>query len=56
MKIYNRWGQEVFESVGYSERWDGTKKGKKLPVGTYYYFIDLGTGQKKYSGPITIMR
>ena len=56
VKIYNRWGQEVFESVGYSERWDGTKKGKKLPVGTYYYFIDLGTDQKKYSGPITIMR
>ena len=54
--IYNRWGQKVFESVGYVSEWDGTSKNKKLPIGTYYYLIDLGPNQKKHTGPITIMR
>ena len=31
-------------------------KGKELPVGTYYYLIDLGDNMPKYTGPITLMR
>ena len=54
--IYNRWGQKVFESAGYVSEWDGTINNKKLPIGTYYYLIDLGPNQKKHTGPITIMR
>ncbi|MBO73353.1 MAG: hypothetical protein CMD35_07045, partial [Flavobacteriales bacterium] len=54
--IYNRWGQKVFESTGYLSEWDGTSNNKKLPIGTYYYLIDLGPNQKKHTGPITIMR
>ncbi len=54
--IYNRWGQKVFESSGYQNEWDGTRNNKKLPVGTYYYLIDLGPNMKKHTGPITIMR
>ena len=56
VEVYNRWGQRVFESIGYSDRWDGTRNGKPLPVGTYYYVIDLGNGLPKYTGPITLMR
>ena len=56
VQIFNRWGQKVFESVGYQDEWDGTMNGKKLPVGTYYYVIDLGPDQEKYTGPITLMR
>jgi len=56
VQIYNRWGQKVFESVGYTEEWDGTMNGKKLPVGTYYYVIDLGPELEKFAGPITLMR
>jgi gliding motility-associated-like protein len=54
--IFNRWGQKVFESEGYSDEWDGTRNGKKLPVGTYYYVIDLGPGNDQFSGPVTLMR
>ncbi|NLK15372.1 MAG: T9SS type B sorting domain-containing protein [Bacteroidales bacterium] len=59
VKIFNRWGQLVFESSDPNAEWDGTnKKGKDLPVGTYYYIIDYSTDSysKKISGPITIIR
>jgi len=56
VEIYNRWGQLLFHSVGYQNRWDGTFKGKVLPVGTYYFVIDLGSDLPKYTGPITIFR
>lgn len=56
VEIYNRWGQLLFQSPGYVNKWDGTFDGKDLPVGTYYYIIDLGPGLKKYTGPITLMR
>ncbi|MCB0764008.1 MAG: gliding motility-associated C-terminal domain-containing protein, partial [Flavobacteriales bacterium] len=39
--IHDRWGQLVYKSTGYREPWDGTNGGKKLPVGTYYYSIQL---------------
>lgn len=44
VKIFNRWGNLVYEQFGQYEQWDGTNKnnGKELPVGTYYYLIDLG--------------
>jgi gliding motility-associated-like protein len=37
--IYNRWGQLVYKSRGYSTPWDGNSNGKPLPGGTYYYII-----------------
>ena len=42
--IYNRWGNILFESKqgAYdSNRWDGTYKGSKLPVGSYFYIIEF---------------
>jgi len=39
--IFNRYGQRVFHTMGYGKPWDGTYNGKRLPVGTYYYIIDL---------------
>ncbi len=55
--IINRWGSVVFESEGYSQPWEGTHKGKALPVGTYYYVIDLNNGSGELlRGPISIIR
>ncbi|MBN9293407.1 MAG: gliding motility-associated C-terminal domain-containing protein [Flavobacteriia bacterium] len=57
MTIVNRWGSIVFESDGYPVAWDGTFKGDPLPVGTYYYVIELNDGNKKsLTGPISIIR
>ena len=58
--VFNRWGQSVFEQKSYNSgnAWDGTYEGKKLPVGTYYYTIDLKDERfpEPLSGPITIYR
>ena len=57
VEVYNRWGEMLFRSPGYTKKWDGTYNGKELPVGTYYYVIDLKDERfKPYTGPITIMR
>ena len=63
VKIFNRWGNLVYEKFGTYEQWDGTQmnKGKELPVGTYYYVIDLGIeipggGLQERSGNVSIIR
>jgi gliding motility-associated-like protein len=58
VEVYNRWGQQLFYSVGYTTRWDGRFNNQELPVGTYYYVIELNDPlfPDPYSGPITIMR
>ena len=59
VSIYDRWGQKVFNAVGYTDdkRWDGTHKGLKLPAATYFYVVDLQTGNDKgiVTGSITII-
>ena len=58
VEIYNRWGEQLFRSVGYAQKWDGEYNNKPLPVGTYYYVIELNDPKfpDPYTGPITIMR
>lgn len=56
VEIFNRWGQSIFFSTGYATPWDGKYEGKNLPVGTYYYVIDLKNGTKPLTGPVTIAR
>jgi gliding motility-associated-like protein len=41
IEIYNRWGVKLFRSVGYSNAWDGSYRGDPLPVGAYFYTINL---------------
>jgi len=52
--IFNRWGQPVFNSLGYSIPWDGRYKGKLLPVGTFYYVINAN--KKTYSGWVVLLK
>ena len=58
VKVFNRWGSNVFTSVGYADdqRWDGTFNGKDLPLGTYYYVIIPLPGAEPVSGDVTIIR
>lgn len=56
VKIFNEWGNLLYESTGYTSPWDGTYRGKALPSATYYYIIDLKNGEPVYNGPITIVR
>ncbi|HEX2935982.1 MAG TPA: gliding motility-associated C-terminal domain-containing protein [Bacteroidales bacterium] len=56
--IYDRWGQLVYHSDNGlpATGWDGTRSGKKLPMDSYYYIIDLGNGATPLRGSVTIIR
>ncbi len=47
IQIFNRWGNLVYEKEGYANDWNGhpnvrnTLGDGELPVGTYYYVLDL---------------
>jgi gliding motility-associated-like protein len=45
VRIFNRWGQEVYKKGDYQNQWDGfgtgSFLGRPLPHGTYYYLIDV---------------
>ena len=58
VEVYNRWGQQLFYNVGYTQRFDGMYNGKELPEGTYYYVIKLNhpVFPEPYTVPVTIMR
>ncbi len=56
VEVFNRYGERVYYSIGYTTAWDGRYKGAELPVGTYYYIINPGSGRNRIAGPITIIR
>jgi gliding motility-associated-like protein len=57
VEVYDRYGRSVFRTIGYSMPWNGTMNGKPLPVGTYYYIIDLKQpGYRQITGSITILK
>ena len=60
--VFNRWGNPVFEASPYANNWDGTiDKGihlgdNLLPVGTYFYVLNLGNGSPVMKGTIFLNR
>ncbi len=57
VKVFNRWGNELYSTEGEYVPWDGTHNGNALPSEVYYYIIVLDNGQdNKYTGTITIIR
>ncbi len=56
VSIFNRYGQPVFHNKGLYKSWNGLYNGRPLPVGTYYYIIDVKEGLPLHSGSITLLR
>jgi gliding motility-associated-like protein len=56
LRIFDRYGQVIYETKGFQRPWDGTKSGKPLPIGVYYYILDLGDGSEKKNGSIALLR
>jgi gliding motility-associated-like protein len=56
VQVFTKTGQLVFESHGYTKPWDGTLKGKPLPIDTYYYVIEPGNGRDPITGFVTILK
>jgi gliding motility-associated-like protein len=58
-KIYNRWGQVVFQTSDRKQGWDGTFKGAVQPMDVYTYTLDVeftdGVKLRK-TGDITLLR
>jgi gliding motility-associated-like protein len=52
--ILSNSGENVFETLGYLNNWDGTQKGSPLPQDVYYYVCDCSSN--KETGSITIIR
>jgi gliding motility-associated-like protein len=58
-RIYNRWGQLVFETNNPNQGWDGTYKGTPQPMDVYAYTLDaiFFDGKKTTKkGDITLIR
>ncbi|RMG83435.1 MAG: hypothetical protein D6714_09745 [Bacteroidetes bacterium] len=58
VRVYNRWGEQVFKATGYLNTWAGTTtSGKPLVAGAYYYVVRLNDPDDTVlSGAITIIR
>lgn len=41
LRIYNLWGQLVFESTDPNEAWNGTFQGEQVAEGTYVYALEI---------------
>ena len=58
-KIYNRWGQVVFQSQSPDDGWDGNYRGVLQPMDVYAYTLSVeftdGTKARK-TGDITLLR
>jgi gliding motility-associated-like protein len=55
MRIYDRWGNCVFESEDIDTGWDGTFKGQPVNSGVFVYFI-TSAGQVVSKGNVTLLR
>ncbi len=58
VQVFSRWGEPLFRSVGYAVPWDGKYDGKTVPMGTYYYVIELHDPRfpDALTGPLTVIR
>jgi len=59
-KVYNRWGQLVFQTSNWQQKWDGTVRGAPQPSGVFVWFLrytNRDTGQKVFQkGTVMLIR
>ena len=62
LKVFNRWGNLVYESDNYQNNWDGTcttgfvLTGERLPESTYYYIVQIEGENESRKGFLTLWR
>ena len=54
VNVFNRWGQLMFTSIGYTSPWDGRYNGEPLPVADYYFTIDYSEEKDVIMGTVTL--
>ena len=58
-EIYDRWGEQIFETNGSADSWDGSFKGNKSPQGVYVYLLkvlDVKGRSHTYNGKVVLIR
>jgi gliding motility-associated-like protein len=40
LQVYNRWGEQLWESSNINEQWDATYKGKAVQSGVYFWIVN----------------
>jgi gliding motility-associated-like protein len=56
IQIFDRIGTRVFYTENPDIRWDGTHKGKELPVESYFWIIEILETGKKRRGVLNLIR
>ena len=59
LRVYNRWGAEVYSSDHYQNDWDGRASSVifgdgVLPAATYFYIVDFKNGKGPFTGYVYI--
>lgn len=58
-KIYDRWGQLIYQTSNENEGWDGRYRGAKQPIDTYVWMaegIDIDNNNLKRTGTFLLLR
>lgn len=60
MLVFNRWGEQIFESKTADHVWDGTFRNSKCEEGVYYYLVQYEScvdgSEKSKRGSITLLK
>ncbi len=58
LRIFDRWGEEVFFSKDTKQGWDGTFRGKPATLGVYAYllFVEEYGEKKQFAGEVILVR
>lgn len=59
IRVFNRWGEKVYEGRGADAGWDGNVKGERAVSDAYVYLIQLGCGEEVsevFEGDVTLYR
>lgn len=59
VRIYNNWGQLIFETNDQAEGWNGTFNGTEQPIGVFVWVVEVEmfNGEKiKKTGDVTLLR
>ena len=59
MRVYNRWGEKMYESSDILKGWDGKANGEECMQGVYVYHVEVTSLEDKvykYDGTVTLLR
>jgi gliding motility-associated-like protein len=56
LQVFDRGGDRVFYTENPDVRWDGTFNGKELPVGTYFWTIEVAETGEMRKGMLNLIR